>query len=127
MAQTACEKHSFEFAEAMCRRCGHWFCGTCLVYAFGEDKPPFCVGCAILAAGVRSNAGRTPRASARDIKRDLKAQRKAERAAAKAARRGHPVVDEPALDEAAAEASRFDAEVAAWQASDQIWEDASHR
>lgn len=122
MAQAACEKHGFEFADAMCRRCGHWFCSTCLVYAFGENKPPYCVSCAILAAGVRSNAGHIPRTSGREIKRQLKAQRKAERAAAKAARRGHPVVGE---DESSIDTSRFDAEVAAWQASEEIWEDAS--
>jgi hypothetical protein len=122
MAQAACEKHGFEFAEAMCRRCGHWFCSTCLVYAFGQNKPPYCVSCAILAAGVRSNAGYIPRSSGRQIKREIKAQRKAERAATKASRRGHPVVadsDEPVRE------TGFDAEVAAWKSGDEIWEDAA--
>lgn len=64
-----CVKHQFETGEAMCRHCGDWFCGECLVYSFGPSKPPFCVGCALAASGVRSNAAKRPKVSRRERKR----------------------------------------------------------
>lgn len=66
-----CNKHPFERAEDCCRACGSAFCGECLVYAFGPRRPPYCIGCAIAAAGVRSTAA------------NAKASRKELRAAAK--------------------------------------------
>jgi len=54
--QGRCDKHLFEAAEDQCGRCGYEFCGECLVYAFGLKKPPFCIPCAVVAAGIRSNA-----------------------------------------------------------------------
>jgi hypothetical protein len=32
------------------------YCVTCLVYPFGQSKPPFCVPCALEAAGVRKSS-----------------------------------------------------------------------
>lgn len=55
-----CVKHPFEAAVAPCRECGHNYCGECLVYSFGAKKPPFCVACALAAAGVRRGAAVTP-------------------------------------------------------------------
>lgn len=80
-----CERHSFEAAEGICQRCGGAYCHECLVYAFGADKPPFCVPCALSASGVRAGGGRAPKASRRERKRRieehelLRARRAAER------------------------------------------------
>jgi hypothetical protein len=53
---TQCDKHLFEEAMGMCRACRRPFCGECLVYAQGPNKAPFCIPCALAAAGVRSTA-----------------------------------------------------------------------
>lgn len=71
-----CERHSFEPAENLCRACGYEFCHDCLVYTYGPKKPPYCLKCALTAAGIRSNAAVKPRANTREIKKDLKARRK---------------------------------------------------
>jgi hypothetical protein len=52
-----CTKHTFESAVAQCRSCGEPFCDDCLVYTYGASSPPFCVPCALLAAGVRRVSG----------------------------------------------------------------------
>lgn len=52
MADT-CVRHSFELAKGVCRQCHNSFCEECLVYSFGPKKPPFCIACALQAAGVR--------------------------------------------------------------------------
>jgi hypothetical protein len=46
-----------------CRNCHGAYCARCLVYSFGPKKPPFCVGCALRASGVRSGAKRNMQAS----------------------------------------------------------------
>jgi hypothetical protein len=48
-----CVKHSFETAAGVCRQCQNPYCSECLVFAFGENKPPYCVTCALNVAGVR--------------------------------------------------------------------------
>ncbi len=63
-----CARHQFEAAEDVCRSCGHDFCGECLVYAFGPNKPPYCLSCALAASGVRSTATIRPVRSKREIK-----------------------------------------------------------
>ena len=73
-----CVRHYEETTEASCRSCGAPFCGRCLVYSFGPDKPPFCIGCALNAAGVR-NSYQVPSAPS------PRAERKAARAAARSA------------------------------------------
>ena len=55
-----CIKHTFEEAVGRCRFCHHGFCTNCLVYPFGLKKPPYCVDCAIAAAGVRLTAANRP-------------------------------------------------------------------
>jgi hypothetical protein len=76
----SCGKHPHEAGKAICRRCGGAWCSDCLVYAFGEKKPPFCMGCAMVAGGVRTSGGRPAMP-----KRELKALQKAAKAEAKAA------------------------------------------
>jgi len=48
-----CQTHPFDEAQDTCRECKHEYCGECLVYSFGPKKPPFCVPCALMRAGVR--------------------------------------------------------------------------
>jgi hypothetical protein len=62
MATSAqCDKHLFEEATGMCRACRRSYCPDCLVYAHGPDKAPFCIPCALSAAGVRSTAAQARR------------------------------------------------------------------
>ena len=68
-----CAKHQFEGADNFCRQCGHPFCVRCLVYPFGERKPPYCIPCALVASGVRSGGRKAPRASWKDRRAHKKA------------------------------------------------------
>jgi len=88
----SCMKHPHELGVALCRRCGGMWCGTCLVYAFGSKKPPFCMSCAMVAGGVRTAA-----AMPAMPRKMVKAQMKAMKAEAKAAAKGSnaPPVAEP--------------------------------
>lgn len=52
-----CTKHSFEVAVAQCRSCSEPFCDDCLVFTYGPSSPPYCVPCALVAAGVRRVTG----------------------------------------------------------------------
>jgi hypothetical protein len=63
-----CARHQFEAAEDVCRTCGHDFCSECLVYAFGANKAPYCLSCALAASGVRSTSTVRPVRSRREIK-----------------------------------------------------------
>ena len=78
-----CDKHQFEPMERTCRSCGGEFCQDCLVYSHGHRKPPYCVSCALAAAGVRSTAQRPVVRSKREIRRQLREERKAAKVAAK--------------------------------------------
>lgn len=53
-----CSKHSFETAAGVCRQCHNPYCADCLVFAFGPDKPPYCVACALKAGGVRHHGAK---------------------------------------------------------------------
>jgi len=112
----SCSKHPHEKGAALCRRCGHGWCTTCLVYAFGPKKPPYCLGCAMVAGGVKSTTAMPPMP-----KKQLKAQMRALKAEAKAAAKGAP----PAPAEAPAPAIEEDQAAAAsttdW--SSPWWED----
>ena len=66
-----CREHSFESATALCRRCGLEFCDNCVVYPFGPKKP-LCKDCAILIAGVKTQA-RRPEMAPRFVRRRAKA------------------------------------------------------
>jgi hypothetical protein len=69
-----CARHQFEAAVDRCRQCGNTFCGECLVYAFGEKQPPFCIPCALAASGVRSNAARQPAMAKKELRRRQRAE-----------------------------------------------------
>jgi hypothetical protein len=91
--QGRCDKHLFEGAEDRCGKCGYEFCGECLVYSFGPKKPPFCIPCAVAAAGIRTNAGIRPMADQRQLKQLKKERRSALRRAKR-----EPVDAEASLD-----------------------------
>ena len=69
------------------------FCGECLVYSFGPKKPPFCIPCAVAAAGIRTNAGNRPVVDARELKQLHKERRSAFRRM-----RRQEVVQEPVFE-----------------------------
>jgi hypothetical protein len=79
-----CERHQFDRAIDRCGRCGGEFCHTCVVYPFGAKKAPYCLPCAVEAAGVRSGAGHARPMSRRERKL-LDRQRKTGLVAATAA------------------------------------------
>lgn len=70
-----CERHLFDRAIDRCGRCGLEFCHTCVIYPFGNSKPPFCLPCAVEAAGVRSGAG-SGRAMSRRERKQLERERR---------------------------------------------------
>jgi hypothetical protein len=74
-----CVRHQFEPIVDYCRSCGDGHCSECVVYAFGPDQPPYCVPCALTAAGVRSNAARHPGRSRREIRKQAKERKKAQK------------------------------------------------
>lgn len=86
-----CERHLFDQAVDLCGRCGFEFCADCLVYSFGTKKPPFCLPCAVEAAGVRQGAGFGTPALNRREQKELKRRRKAFLAAREATRIVAPV------------------------------------
>ena len=61
-----CAKHHFDRAVAQCGQCALAFCPSCLVYAFGPNKPPFCIPCALTVGGVRRTASTAPKVSWRE-------------------------------------------------------------
>ena len=93
----SCTKHPHEMGVALCRRCGGSWCSTCLVYAFGPKKPPYCMSCAMVAGGVRTSSA-LPAMPKRQLKAQMRALKAEAKAEAKAAAR-------------AAEAPEADAEV----------------
>jgi len=98
----SCVKHPHERGVALCRRCGASWCADCLVYAFGPKKPPYCMGCAMFAGGVRSAATR-PALS----RKEMRTRRKEAKVAARSG-------DEP--DSAAEEREPVEATTAAMAA-----------
>lgn len=75
----SCSKHTYQVGIALCRRCGHAWCRSCLVYAFGPKKPPYCLSCAMVAGGVRTSGSlpAMPKAQRRALKAQAKAEAKA--------------------------------------------------
>jgi len=53
-----CGIHAFDRAAGRCRTCGDHYCADCLVYPQGPRRPPYCVRCALVAAGVRRRPAR---------------------------------------------------------------------
>jgi hypothetical protein len=90
-----CAKHQFEPAEDVCRTCGWDFCGECLVYAFGPNKPPYCLSCALAASGVRSGAANPPLRT----KKEIKARHKLWMDARSSGQRSAPQIEISAFDD----------------------------
>ncbi len=85
LATNHCMRHFEEPYVAHCRTCERPFCGRCLVFAFGPDKPPYCIGCALSASGVRNKGVKPVVAAAPKVdKRDERYRKREERRAAKA-------------------------------------------
>jgi len=97
----SCVKHPHEPGAALCGRCGGAWCNDCIVYAYGPKKPPLCLGCAMVAGGVRSASARPamPRRQLKALQKAAKAEAKAAAKAAKAAGKAEP---EPVEETAAA-------------------------
>lgn len=93
-----CERHLFDQAVDLCGRCGSEFCNDCIVYAFGPNKPPYCLGCAVEAAGVRKGAGYRPPISRRQKKQFAKDRDALLRRRAALAERGELVVPKSFMD-----------------------------
>ena len=55
---SACEAHPFDAATGTCAECRRKFCPSCLVYPHGPRQHPFCIPCALTAAGIRLTAAR---------------------------------------------------------------------
>ena len=66
---SSCVRHQFDPAVDRCRTCDEPFCAECLLYAFGDDQPPFCMTCALTASGVRVRGAKAPKVSRREIRR----------------------------------------------------------
>lgn len=84
-----CKRHYEEPVVATCKVCEQPFCGRCLVFPNGANKPPYCIGCALTASGVRNKARQVvaPAKPAKVDRHAERAQRKAEKEAAKALKR----------------------------------------
>jgi hypothetical protein len=52
-----CHTHSHDEATGICRSCRREFCEQCLVYSYGHNRPPYCVRCALIAAGTIPDEG----------------------------------------------------------------------
>jgi hypothetical protein len=46
-----CHTHEVESSAGTCRSCLSEFCEECLVYSYGPAKAPYCMRCAVVAAG----------------------------------------------------------------------------
>jgi len=79
-----CVKHPFERAETFCRGCGNGYCEGCLVRPAGGHGP-YCVECAMAAAGIRPSAGAPPACSRKEIRRMEREERKLRRLAERGA------------------------------------------
>jgi hypothetical protein len=47
----SCHTHDEHTSAGTCRSCLREFCSDCLVYSYGRGKAPYCVHCALVAAG----------------------------------------------------------------------------
>ncbi len=50
---SSCGTHRSQLAAGTCRACLGEFCDDCLVYSYGRGKAPYCIRCALVAAGAR--------------------------------------------------------------------------
>ena len=52
-----CRTHAHDAASGTCRTCLGDYCEPCLVYAFGRQKLPYCMRCALIAVGTTPTEG----------------------------------------------------------------------
>ena len=90
LVDSRCARHQFEAAVDRCRTCDESFCAECLVYSFGENKPPFCTHCALAASGVRVRGSRPQKVTRKELRRR---EKDAEAAAAAAAQGADEPID----------------------------------
>ena len=53
-----CGEHLLAPSDDLCGWCGAGYCDECLVDPFGRDRAPYCVRCAVEAAGLRDRCSR---------------------------------------------------------------------
>ena len=58
-----CNKHYAERAVAECHDCERFWCADCLVPPVSKSQPLRCVGCSLVAGGVRARGPRRQRAT----------------------------------------------------------------
>jgi hypothetical protein len=46
-----CHTHGAVTSAGTCRSCLREYCEDCLVYSYGTGKAPYCIRCALVAAG----------------------------------------------------------------------------
>jgi hypothetical protein len=114
---SSCTKHPHEPMVATCRRCAQPWCTTCLVYTYGASKPPYCIACAMVASGVRTN-GAPPAASRKELKARAKEAKRAAKEAKRAAKAGPAAAEAVEADGTAGAAGDGDTErtMADWSA-----------
>ena len=110
----SCNKHPHEKGTALCRRCGHGWCDDCLVYSFGPKKPPYCMGCAMYAGGVRSSSS-LPAMSRKDLKAQMKALKAQAKAEAKAAKKPEAPAEEESSEDVEAAFAETDWATPWWE------------
>jgi hypothetical protein len=94
---SSCIKHPHEPMVTTCRRCAQPWCTTCLVYTYGASKPPYCIACAMVASGVRTN-GAPPAASRRVLKSRAKEAKRAAKEAKRAAKASAVALEPPPVE-----------------------------
>ena len=77
-----------------CKDCGRPFCNRCLVFPFGDDKPPYCIACAIASSGVRNSGKKytVTQAAPRQTWSERQQARTTKRALKKASRQQEPIL-----------------------------------
>jgi hypothetical protein len=65
----ACAKHWSVLAAGQCDDCGELWCSDCLVPPDRKRAPTRCVGCALVAAGVRTRTNRPTISSVSRVQR----------------------------------------------------------
>ncbi len=91
---THCMRHYEEPVMGYCKDCGRPFCNRCLVFPFGDDKPPYCIACAIANSGVRNSGKKyvVAQAAPRQSWAERSQARSTKRALKKASRQQQPIL-----------------------------------
>ena len=60
LMSTSCSKHGNVVSNNSCGQCTESYCDDCLVFPFGQRKPPMCISCALSFSGVRQRNDAVP-------------------------------------------------------------------